>query len=137
MDDGALLLKKISQRIEHRTFSRFFSGRKMFSATDKMANVLKPLQLLEMKLGPTEIKYHEQKQNLVKLSLHVQLKYCQNAKNSNAVRIRIFLVLGVFFNIAEFALDCKFGHWKRTCKLILTKARSCLKLHFHVSPHSH
>ncbi len=32
----------------------------MFSATDKMANILKPLQLLEMKLGPTEIKYYEQ-----------------------------------------------------------------------------
>ena len=37
----------------------------MFSATDKMANVLKPLQLLEMKLGPCEIKYHEQKLNMV------------------------------------------------------------------------
>ena len=38
----------------------FQLGRKMFSATDKMANILKPLQLLEMKLGPTEIKYYEQ-----------------------------------------------------------------------------
>ena len=39
----------------------------MFSATDKMANVLKPLQLLEMKLGLTEIKYHERNLNLVNI----------------------------------------------------------------------
>jgi len=34
----------------------------MFSVTDKMASVLKPLQLLEMKLGATEIKYDERNQ---------------------------------------------------------------------------
>ena len=38
------------------------TGRKMFSATDKMASILKPHQLLEMKLGPTEIKYDEMDQ---------------------------------------------------------------------------
>jgi len=36
-----------------------FSGSKMFSATDKMASVLKPHQLLEMRLGATEMQYHE------------------------------------------------------------------------------
>ena len=35
------------------------SGRKMFSASDKMASVLRPLQLLEMRIGETEIKYHD------------------------------------------------------------------------------
>ena len=39
------------------------SGTKMFSATDKMATVLKPHQLVEMRLGSTEIKYHEIKQD--------------------------------------------------------------------------
>ena len=33
------------------------SGSKMFSATDKMASVLKPHQLLEMRLGATEMNY--------------------------------------------------------------------------------
>ena len=35
----------------------------MFSATDKMATVLKPHQLVEMRLGSTEIKYHEIQQD--------------------------------------------------------------------------
>jgi len=35
------------------------SGTKMFSATDKMASVLKPHQLLEMRLGSTEMRYDE------------------------------------------------------------------------------
>ena len=35
------------------------SGTKMFSATDKMASVLKPHQLLEMRLGATEMQYDE------------------------------------------------------------------------------
>merc|ERR1712228_386222 len=35
------------------------SGTKMFSATDKMASVLRPHQLLEMRLGPTEMRYDE------------------------------------------------------------------------------
>ena len=35
------------------------SGTKMFSATDKMASVLRPHQLLEMRLGTTEMKYEE------------------------------------------------------------------------------
>ena len=35
------------------------SGAKTFSATDKMASVLKPHQLLEMRMGSTEIKYDE------------------------------------------------------------------------------
>jgi len=35
------------------------SGRKMFSVSDKMATVLRPLQLLEMRIGETEIKYHD------------------------------------------------------------------------------
>jgi len=39
------------------------SGTKMFSATDKMASVLKPHQLVEMRLGSTEIKYHEIQQD--------------------------------------------------------------------------
>lgn len=30
----------------------------MFSASDKMASVLKPLQLLEMRIGETECRYH-------------------------------------------------------------------------------
>ena len=34
------------------------TGRKMFSASDKMASVLRPLQLLEMKIGETECRYH-------------------------------------------------------------------------------
>ena len=34
------------------------TGRKMFSASDKMANVLRPLQLLEMRIGETECRYH-------------------------------------------------------------------------------
>ena len=33
------------------------TGRKMFSASDKMASVLKPLQLLEMRIGETECRY--------------------------------------------------------------------------------
>ena len=35
------------------------SGTKLFSATDKMASVLKPHQLLEMRLGSTEMRYDE------------------------------------------------------------------------------
>ena len=35
------------------------SGTKMFSATDKMASVLKPHQLVEMRMGFTEMKYDE------------------------------------------------------------------------------
>ena len=35
----------------------------MFSATDKMATVLKPHQLVEMRLGSTEIKYNESQQD--------------------------------------------------------------------------
>ena len=35
------------------------SGTKMFSATDKMASVLRPHQLLEMRLGTTEMRYDE------------------------------------------------------------------------------
>ena len=31
----------------------------MFSATDKMASVLKPHQLMEMRMGSTEMKYDE------------------------------------------------------------------------------
>ena len=34
------------------------TGRKMFSASDKMASILKPLQLLEMRIGETECRYH-------------------------------------------------------------------------------
>ena len=34
------------------------TGRKMFSASDKMASVLRPLQLLEMRIGETECRYH-------------------------------------------------------------------------------
>ena len=33
------------------------TGRKMFSASDKIASVLKPLQLLEMRIGETECRY--------------------------------------------------------------------------------
>ncbi len=33
------------------------TGSKLFSATDKMASVLKPRQLLEMKIGEAEIRY--------------------------------------------------------------------------------
>jgi len=35
------------------------SGTKMFSATDKMASVLRPHQLLEMRMGTTEMRYEE------------------------------------------------------------------------------
>jgi hypothetical protein len=40
------------------------SGTKMFSATDKMASVLKPHQLIEMRMGSTEIRYDELGQQL-------------------------------------------------------------------------
>jgi hypothetical protein len=49
----------------------------MFSATDKMANILKPLQLLEMKLGPTEIKYYEQNMNQVNSLKLIARKYSE------------------------------------------------------------
>ena len=39
------------------------TGRKMFSASDKMASVLRPLQLLEMKIGETECRYHNNLEN--------------------------------------------------------------------------
>ena len=39
------------------------TGRKMFSASDKMASVLRPLQLLEMRIGETECKYHNNSDN--------------------------------------------------------------------------
>ena len=39
------------------------TGRKMFSASDKMASVLRPLQLLEMKIGETECRYHNTLEN--------------------------------------------------------------------------
>ena len=47
------------------------SGRKMFSASDKMATVLRPLQLLEMRIGETEIKYHDSS----------KLRFFQDAKD--------------------------------------------------------
>ena len=39
------------------------TGRKMFSASDKMATVLRPLQLLEMRIGETECRYHSTLEN--------------------------------------------------------------------------
>ncbi|XP_071749496.1 serine/threonine-protein kinase Kist isoform X2 [Lepeophtheirus salmonis] len=40
-----------------------FTGHKLFKTNDKMVSVLKPHQLVEMKLGPTEISYDESGKN--------------------------------------------------------------------------
>lgn len=57
------------------------TGRKMFSVSDKMAAILKPLQLLEMRIGRTEVKYDELNQqrffadakSLIQRSVHTDL----------------------------------------------------------------
>ena len=55
------------------------TGRKMFSASDKMASVLRPLQLLEMKIGETECRYHEiENHENCKIDKH---KFFADAKN--------------------------------------------------------
>ena len=55
------------------------TGRKMFSASDKMASVLRPLQLLEMKIGETECRYHAtENQGDDKVDRH---KFFSDAKN--------------------------------------------------------
>ena len=65
-----------------------FSGSKMFSATDKMASVLKPHQLLEMRLGSTEMQYHENgHQNFFNDAKDLIIKYVEKNREIDFIII--------------------------------------------------
>ncbi len=75
----------------------------MFSATDKMANILKPLQLLEMKLGPTEIKYYEQNMNQVNSLKLIARKLLGRRFHFESYDLRTYLINFWLFLIIDLS----------------------------------